>query len=69
VSLLTVCTKESSPFFCSTIQHHHTLLATYCLPYIGLPKSPNHYTFTLKMATAMLAETLDNTQHSTRLTR
>jgi hypothetical protein len=23
---------------------------------------PNHYTFTLKMATAMFAETLDNTQ-------
>jgi hypothetical protein len=23
----------------------------------------NHYTFTLKMASAILAETLDNTQH------
>jgi hypothetical protein len=33
-----------------------------------LPKSPNHYTFTLKMANAMFAETLYNTQHSTRLT-
>jgi hypothetical protein len=28
---------------------------------------PNHYTFTLKMVTAMSAETLDNSQHSTRL--
>jgi hypothetical protein len=27
---------------------------------LRLPKSPNHYTFTLKMETAMFAETLDN---------
>jgi hypothetical protein len=32
-----------------------------------LPKTPNHYTFTLNMATAMFAETLDNSQHSTRI--
>jgi hypothetical protein len=41
--------------------------STYYLPHIRLPKRPNHYTFTLKMATAMFAETLDNFQHSTRL--
>jgi hypothetical protein len=29
--------------------------------YMGqLPKTPNHYIFTLKMATAVFAETLDN---------
>jgi hypothetical protein len=32
------------------------------------PRTRPHYTFTLKMATAMFAETLFNTQHSTRLT-
>jgi hypothetical protein len=42
--------------------------ATYCLPYIRLPKSPNHGIFTLKMATAVFSETLDDTQQSTRLT-
>jgi hypothetical protein len=42
-------------------------------PYIGqevggesLPKMPNHYTFTLKIATTLFAETLDSSQHSTR---
>jgi hypothetical protein len=30
-------------------------------------KTPIHYIFTLKMATAMFAETLDNFQHSKRL--
>jgi hypothetical protein len=38
-----------------------------CLLYTRLPKTPNQYTFTLKMATVMFAETLDNLQHSTRL--
>jgi hypothetical protein len=36
-------------------------------PYIRLLKTSNHYKFTLKMATAMSSETLDNSQHSTRL--
>jgi hypothetical protein len=31
-----------------------------------LPEPPNLDTFTLKMATAMFAEKLDNSQHSTR---
>jgi hypothetical protein len=57
----------SSQLFRSTNQHRHILLATYCLPYFRLPKTPNHHTFTLKMATAILAETLDNSQHSMRL--
>jgi hypothetical protein len=30
-------------------------------------RAPNDYTFVLKMATAVFAETLDNSQHSTRL--
>jgi hypothetical protein len=57
----------SSPLFRSTIQHHQIQLATYCLPYIRLPKMPNHYILTLKMATAIFAETLDNFQHWTLL--
>jgi hypothetical protein len=39
--------------------------AAYCLPYKDLQKRPTN-TFTLKMATATLAETLDNFQHSTQ---
>jgi hypothetical protein len=38
-------------------------LATHCLPYTKLPKPTNLYIFTLKMATAVLAEMLDNIQH------
>jgi hypothetical protein len=34
-----------------------------CLPYIRLPETPNHYTFTLKMANSMFSETMDNSQH------
>jgi hypothetical protein len=37
------------------------LLPTVCL--IRLQKTPNFYILTLKMATAMFAETLDNSQH------
>jgi hypothetical protein len=38
------------------------------LPYVRLPKTCILYTFTLKMATTVFAETLDNFQHSMRLT-
>jgi hypothetical protein len=31
--------------------------ATYCLPNVRLPKSPNHYIFALKMATQVFVET------------
>jgi hypothetical protein len=48
-------------------QRHQIQLSTYFLPYIRLPKTPSHHKFTLKMATAMFAETLDTFQHSTRL--
>jgi hypothetical protein len=41
--------------------------STYCLLYIRLPKTPNHYIFTLKMATEMFVETVGNFQHSTWL--
>jgi hypothetical protein len=58
---------DSSPLFCSTNQNHQIQLTTYCLPYIRLPKSPNHYTFTLKTATAMFAEMLDMSEHFTWL--
>jgi hypothetical protein len=34
---------------------YHILLATYHLLYIRLSRTPNQYTFTLKMATAMFA--------------
>jgi hypothetical protein len=58
---------DSSPLFRPTNQHHQIQLSTYCLPYIRLPKSLNHYSFTLKMVTVMFVETLDNFQHSTWL--
>jgi hypothetical protein len=58
---------NSSPLFCSTNQHYQIQPTTYCLPYIRHPKMPNHYTFTLKMATAMFAETLDDSRHLTQL--
>jgi hypothetical protein len=48
------------PLFRSTSQHHQIQLATYCLPHIRLLKTLNHYIFTLRMATAMSAETTDN---------
>jgi hypothetical protein len=35
---------------------------------IRLPKMPNHYTFTLKMANEVFVEALDNYKHLTRLT-
>jgi hypothetical protein len=35
---------DSSPLFCSTNQHREIQLATYCLPYVRPPKTPNHYT-------------------------
>jgi hypothetical protein len=41
--------------------------AIYCLPHIRLPKTLKQYTFTLKMSSAVLSETLDNSQHSKRL--
>jgi hypothetical protein len=58
---------DSSPLFHSTDQHHQIQLATYCLPYIRLPKMPSYYMFTLKMATAMFAKMLINSQHLTWL--
>jgi hypothetical protein len=58
---------DSSPLFRSTNQHHQIQLSTYCLAYVRLPKSPNYYIFTLNMASAMFAATLDNFHHSTRL--
>jgi hypothetical protein len=58
---------DSITLFRSTNQHNQIQLLAYCLPYIRLPKTPNHYRFTLKMATAMSAETMDNFQHSTQL--
>jgi hypothetical protein len=51
---------DSSPLFRSTNQHHQIQHFTCCLPYVRLPKTPNLYIFTLKMATAMFAETLGN---------
>jgi hypothetical protein len=43
----------------STNQHHYLQPPTYCLPYVRPPKISNHYTFTLKMATAVLIKTQD----------
>jgi hypothetical protein len=39
--------------------------STYCLPKIRLWKMLDHHTFTLKMATALFIETLNNSQHLT----
>jgi hypothetical protein len=56
-----------SPLFRYTNQHHQIQFTTYCLPYIRLPKIPNHYIFTLTMSTAVFAESLDKFQHSMRI--
>jgi hypothetical protein len=37
---------------------------THCLPYVRFPKAPSLYTFTLKIQSAMFAESVDNYQHS-----
>jgi hypothetical protein len=46
------------------IQGESIVFGSFGRPYIGhalrLAKSPNHYTYTLKVATAVFAETLDN---------
>jgi hypothetical protein len=55
--------------FRSTNQRHQIQLATYCVPYMRLLKTSDHYKFTLNMATEMLAETLDNFEHSRRPSR
>jgi hypothetical protein len=55
------------PLFISTDQHHQMHLVTYCLPYIRLQRTSNHYIFTLKIATSVFAEALDYFLHSTRL--
>jgi hypothetical protein len=64
-------TSETLVNFYQTTRHYNPedghLLYTQCLPYIRLPKTPDHYIFTLKMATVMFAGTLDNFQHSMRL--
>jgi hypothetical protein len=44
----------------ATSEHHQILLATHCLVSIKLSKTPSLYTFSLKMATVMLAETSGN---------
>jgi hypothetical protein len=54
--------------FTPTNQIHHIPLIAYCLAYTGLPKTPNQYILTLKMATTMSAKQLDNVQHSLQLT-
>jgi hypothetical protein len=38
-------------------------LAVHCLPYVGLLKTASHYTTTLKIATLIFVETLDNFRH------
>jgi hypothetical protein len=51
--------------FRSAYQRHHNQFATFYLLYLKLPRTPNHYAFTLKLATTMFSETSENTQHST----
>jgi hypothetical protein len=46
---------DNSPVFGSTSQRRQSRHGTHRLPYVRLPKPPNHYTFTLKMATEMSA--------------
>jgi hypothetical protein len=53
-----VGSDDSSLLFCYINQLHHNQLTTHCLL-----KMTNLYTSTLKMATAMFVETLDNFQH------
>jgi hypothetical protein len=49
--------SANNAFASSTNQHHQIQLSTHCLPYIRLPKAPDHYIFTLQMATAVFAKT------------
>jgi hypothetical protein len=66
--LLFAVFRDSNPIFrpddgsSKRFWHYLIQLSFYCVP-----KTPNHSRFTLKMATAMFAETLDNFQHSMRL--
>jgi hypothetical protein len=56
---------DSSLLSYSANQIHHIPLATYCLPYIRLPKMPNqHIHPEVATATAMFVKTLDSCQHS-----
>jgi hypothetical protein len=50
---------------CAPPGGHAPHFGTTGLPYIKLPKMPNHCIFTLKLATAMFAE-MDNFQYSTQ---
>jgi hypothetical protein len=54
----------SSALPISTIKCNSPLAACHTT---WLPKTPNHYIFTLKMTTAVFVETLDNIQHSTHI--
>jgi hypothetical protein len=58
---------ERTRFFTHQSARYQIQLANYYLPHVRLPKTPNHFMFTLKMAAAKFAETLDNSQHLTRL--
>jgi hypothetical protein len=58
-----IAARSSAP----PIRSVHIPLTTYCLPYMKLSKMPNKYIFTLKMATAMFAETLSNFQNLLQL--
>jgi hypothetical protein len=55
---------DTGPFLCSSNQHHKN--PTHNLP-PRLSKTPINYTFTLKIATVMSAETLCDYQHPTWL--
>lgn len=57
---------DSIPLLCSSDHILHSSPATYCLIRSRLPKLSQNI-FTLKMATAIFAETLENDQHSTWL--
>jgi hypothetical protein len=54
------CQLDSSPLVRSAKQIHYIPLTVYCLTYMRLPKMHSQHIFTLKMATAMFAETVDN---------
>jgi hypothetical protein len=63
----TFCWKSAELLIIKTGGTYSYQWALKCLLYVRLPKMSNQYTFTLKMATAMFTEMLENFQHLTWL--
>lgn len=65
------CHHEEVPDYRKRCNHQKStweFLETLYRSYVRLPKTPNHHTLTLMMASAMFSKMLVNTQHSVWLT-